>query len=120
MTTTKRTTSFLMVLVMILSLFTGIVPVYAAEEIGEVYQVEYPRGGGYGDSWGHSQLNLMGGWTAADTEAFTTRSMDSYTGQILYCIEPGVGQYTGDQLTSKGEYFWENYPDNLNPTIDPD
>ena len=120
MTTTKRTTSFLLVLVMILSLLTGIVPVYAAERISEVYQVEYPRGGGYGDSWGHRQLSLMGGWTASNTAAFTTRSMDSYTGQLLYCIEPGVSSNTGDRLTSKDEYFWENYPSNLNPTIDPD
>lgn len=120
MTTTKRTTSFLMALVMLLSILAGIVPVYAAEQIGEVYQVTYPRGGGYGDSWGHGQLNLMGDWISGGTHAFTTRSMDSYTGQLLYCIEPGVSSATGNQLTSKDEHFWENYPDNLNPTIDPE
>lgn len=120
MATKKRSLSFLLAIVMILSMFTGIVPVYAAEEIGEVIQVEYPRGGGQGDLWGHPNMNYMNGWTSGTGTGFIVRSMNSYYGQVVYCIEPGVPQHTGDKLTSRGEDFWENYPDDLNDSIDPD
>lgn len=120
MSTTKRSISFLMVVVMLLSLFSSIVPVYAAERLGDIILVEYPRGGGQSATWGHSDLTYMNGWHSGTANGFTVRSMDSYYGQVVYCIEPGVPQNTGDTLTSKGESFWENYPSDMNSTIDPD
>ena len=122
MTATKKHISFIMVIVMILSMISGaIVPVYAAEQIGTVYQADYPRGGGGTvNDWGHPAMEFMGGWSVPETDAFGIRGADSFTGQLLYCIEMGIGINTEDQLTPKGEDYWENYPSNMNPTIDPD
>lgn len=122
MTTTKRKSLTLMLAVLMLVSMVAnlIVPVYAAEDVGTIYLVQYPRGGGDSDVWGHPNLTYMNGWQSGSATGFITRSMDSYTGQLVYCIEPGVHQNSGDQLSSLGEDFWENYPDNLNPTIDPD
>ena len=122
MTATKKHISIFMAIMMILSMLSGlVVPVYAAEEIGTIYQVDYPRGGGGTvNDWGHPPLEFMGGWSVPRMTDFAVRSEGSYTGQLLYCIEPGTGIHSEDNLTSKDEYFWENYPDYLNPTIDPD
>ena len=43
-----------------------------------------------------------------------------FTGKTAFCIEPGVSIYSGDTLTQKDESYWQNYPDNLNNTIDAD
>lgn len=122
MTATRKRFSFVLALLMIVSLFSSLVtPAYAAEELGTIYQAEYPRGGGGTvNDWGHPPMNFMGGWNVPQTKGFIIRSEGSYTGQLLYCIEPGVAIDTENILTSKDEYFWENYPDNMNPTIDPD
>lgn len=45
--------------------------------------------------------------------------MGSYDSNICYCIEPGVPLHANDQLTQKGEDFWENYPSQYNHTIQP-
>lgn len=118
----RRIISFLLSIVMVLSIFSGIFTiVYAAEEIGEVCTVEYPRGGGgTPEDWGHPPLEFIGGWRSNESDNFAIRSINSYSGQVAYCIEPGVSIHTGDELTNKDENYWENYPDNLNPTIDPD
>lgn len=122
MTATKKHISFIMAIVMILSMISGaIVPVYAAEQIGTVYQADYPRGGGGTvNDWGHPAMEFMDGWSVPEADAFGIRGADSFTGQLLYCIEMGIGINTEDQLTPKGEDYWENYPSNMNPTIDPD
>lgn len=121
MTATKKPLSILLAFMMLVSMFTNIiVPVYAAEDVGTLYLVQYPRGGGDSEAWGHPNLTYMNGWTSGSSTGFITRSIDSYTGQIVYCIEPGIAQKTGDKVNSKGESFWENYPDELNPTIAPD
>ena len=122
MTATRKRISFVLAILMIVSMLFGLVtPVYAAEKIGTIYQVDYPRGGmGTVDDWGHPAMNFMGGWSVGEATDFAIRSEGTYTGQLLYCIEIGVRIRSEDNLTSKGEYFWENYPDNLNPTIDPD
>ena len=121
MTATKKPLSILLAFVMLVSMFANIiVPVYAAEDVGTLYLVQYPRGGGDSDAWGHPNLTYMNGWESGSATGFITRSTGSYTGQLVYCIEPGVAQNTGDTVKNKGEDFWENYPDSLNPTIDPD
>ena len=121
MTATKKPLSILLAFVMLVSMFANIVvPVYAAEDVGTLYLVQYPRGGGDSEAWGHPNLTYMNGWESGSATGFITRSTGFYTGQLVYCIEPGVAQNTGDSVSSKGEDFWENYPDDLNPTIDPD
>lgn len=89
------------------------------ENVGTIYLVQYPRGGGDTDAWGHPNLTYMNGWQSGSASGFLTRSMDSYTGQLVYCIEPGVHQNSGDQLSGRGEDFWENYPDDLNRPLIP-
>lgn len=121
MTAKKKHLSILLAFAMLVSMFANIlVPVYAAENVGTLYLVQYPRGGGNSEAWGHPNLTYMNGWTSGSSTGFITRSIDSYTGQLVYCIEPGIAQNTGDSLNSKGEDFWENYPNGLNPTIEPD
>lgn len=43
-----------------------------------------------------------------------------YDGKVCYCIEPGVVRNVGDTYTKFNENFWDNYPSNLNNTIEPD
>ena len=99
----RRIISFLLSIVMVLSIFSGIFTiVYAAEEIGEVCTVEYPRGGGgTPEDWGHPPLEFIGGWRSNESDNFAIRSINSYSGQVAYCIEPGVSIHTRDELTNK-------------------
>lgn len=95
---------------------------YAAEATDEVYLVSFPRHGdaNYGAEWGHGSLNFMNGWSARKSRYTTVYAMGSYTGNICYCIEPGVPIETGNRFTQKGEDFWDNYPSSYNSTISPD
>ena len=95
---------------------------YAAEATDEVYLVSFPRDGdaNYGAEWGHGSLNFMNGWSARKSRYTTVYAMGSYTGNICYCIEPGVPIETGNRFTQKGEDFWDNYPSSYNSTISPD
>ena len=43
--------------------------------------------------------------------------MNSYSGNICYCIESGTALETGDSLVSRDENYWDNYPDDFNHTI---
>ncbi len=95
---------------------------HAAEETENVYLVSFPRSGdeNYGAEWGHESHSFMNGWSSGTSRYTTVRAMGSYSGNICYCIEPGVPQETGDRYTKKGENFWDNYPSSYNKTISPD
>ena len=95
---------------------------FAAGEQAEVYMIGFPRDGdaNYGGEWGHPDLNYMNGWSSGKSSYTNIRAMNSYEGNICYCIEPGVPQDTGDTFTSWDENFWDNYPAELNSTISPD
>ena len=95
---------------------------HAAEETENVYLVSFPRSGdeNYGAEWGHESHSFMNGWSSGTSRYPTVRAMGSYSGNICYCIEPGVPQETGDRYTKKGENFWDNYPSSYNKTISPD
>ena len=117
----KRGLSLLLAMAMCLSLFLGIAPttVSAAGDKSDVYLIAYPREGDNnadGD-WGHGELHYMNGWDANAATTTIVRAMGSYSGTVCYCIEPGVHQNTGDVYTSRGEDYWDNYPDKLNATI---
>ena len=96
--------------------------VYAAEETDEVYLVSFPRDGddNYSREWGHGSHEFMNGWSTDGSRYTSVYAMGSYTGNICYCIEPGVALKTGDRFTKKGENFWDNYPSSYNKTISPD
>lgn len=95
---------------------------YAAEETDDVYLVSFPRSGdaNYNGEWGHGSHTFMNGWSTQGSRYTSVYAMGSYTGNICYCIEPGVPLKTGDRFTKKGEDFWDNYPSSYNSTISPD
>ena len=122
MKTMKKSVSLLLVFAMCLSLLLGIGPVtaHAAAEQSDVYLIGYPRDGdsNYDADWGHPALSYMNGWTTSKSGTTIVRAMDSYEGTACYCIEPGVPQDTGDIYSSRSEDYWDNYPSDLNSTID--
>ena len=119
----KRTLSILMaVLTVAGTMFGSATSAFAAEQL-DATDVQYPRphDSHYGDgTFGRSEQNLMSGWYASSNDRFWAHSLDSYTGQVMYCIEPGVERPTGATFMKSGESFWDNYPSDLNETIAPD
>ena len=116
----KRGTALAMAVVMCLMAFLGSGPItaHAAGEKAEVYMIGFPRDGEANfDGWGHPELHYMNGWVTPKSNYTNVRAMNSYDGNICYCIEPGIAQDTGEVFTSWGENFWDNFPEELNSTI---
>lgn len=121
----KSMSGLLAVLMCFTTLIGAATPAFAATETGTSYMVSYPRDGDASqvysqDAWGHSAKNYMSGWSTKGSNYTTLHTMDSYDGKICYCIEPGLTRNNGDSYTALGESFWDNYPSNLNVTIEPD
>ena len=120
--TFKKGVSLVLALAMCFSVFLGIGPTtaHAAGEESDVYLIAYPREGdsNFSGDWGHPDLHYMNGWDSGEASTTIVRAMDSYEGTACYCIEPGVHQNTGDTYGSQGEDYWDNYPSDLNSTID--
>ena len=58
------------------------------------YSVAFPRDGDANqiyseDVWGHSAKTYMNGWSTSESTTTTVHCMDSFDGQVVYCIEPG-------------------------------
>ena len=70
----------------------------ASGEKASVYMVDYPRSGdtNSGGNWGHGNLNFMNGWISGNAKNTGLKAIGSYTGNIAYCIEPGVPLNQGD------------------------
>ena len=97
----------------------------AEGETREAYMISFPRDGDavqeYSEEiWGHPERSFMNGWNTDGNTRFVVHAQGDYTGQVCYCIEPGVNRKTGDIFTSQGEDFWENYPSSYNRTIAPE
>ena len=120
-TTIKRTTAMLLALVLCLTAFMGgsIPTVHAAEQRAEVRNIQFPREGdnNYDATWGHPALKYRNGWETSKSSKNIIRAMESYSGSVCYCIEPGVIQNTGDSFVSRGDDFWNSIPDDLNHTL---
>ena len=116
----KKILSVLLAAIICLSAFsTGLVAY--AETIGEVYQIDLPRGNEPNKTgWGHPALTFKNGWFMHDSDFTTAKAIDSWTGPACYCIELGASIFTGDKLTKKGEDFWRNYPSTYNDILEPD
>lgn len=113
----KRTISLLMATVLSLSTFMGVASTtaYAASGTQEdVYLIDYPRSGDTNNNgaWGHPALKYMNGWTSGTSNYTGFRAIGSYSGNIAYCIEPGIGQRTGDTLTEHDENYFNNLSSN--------
>ena len=118
----KRLLSLCLALLMSFGIFSGLsTTAFAASSEMSVYMIDLPRGvDGNKSGWGHPALSFLGGWgTAARDNFYSVFCENSYTGRVVYCIEPGVGVHTGDRYGGFGEDFWDNYPSGLNPTISP-
>ena len=121
----KRGIAGLLSLVMCLSAFIGLgtTTAFAAGEQAEVYLISFPRNGDtnldYSGKWGHPEFQFMNGWFLGASNYTIIRALNSYDGNICYCIEPGTPQKTGDSYTSKDETFWDNLPSDFNNTISP-
>ncbi|MFR9048636.1 MAG: hypothetical protein ACLVJZ_08510 [[Clostridium] leptum] len=77
--------------------FTNIVSA-AAEEM-TAYMIDIPRSiDPQKTGWGHPALKCLGGWSIDEGNYYTVHAQDSFEGRLIYCIELGVGMYTGDQL----------------------
>ena len=113
---------FLAVMLCASLLFSLGTTAFAAEETANVCLIAFPRDGdaNYNGEWGHGNLNFMNGWSTKASAFTLIRAMGQYSGNICYCIEPGVSQQPGDSLTKKGEDFWDNYPAAYNKTISPE
>ena len=91
----KRAVSFVMATVLSLSAFMSIGTSTAFAASGEktkVYMVDFPRDGdaNYDGVWGHSNLTLKNGWHTGSSTHTNLKAIGSYSGNIAYCIEPGV------------------------------
>ena len=113
-TALKKRLSLLLAFVLCLTgiLGFGTTTASAAAQQIEAYLISFPRDGDenldYGGSWGHDALQYMNGWYSGATPYTSVHGIGSFTGQICYCIEPGVPLDNGDVLTAFDESFWEN------------
>lgn len=84
------------------------------------YSVAFPRDGDANqiyseDVWGHSAKTYMNGWSTSESTTTTVHCMDSFDGQVVYCIESSAPRSMGETFTGFGEDFWDNYPQQPEP-----
>ena len=109
----KRAVSFVMATVLSLSAFMsiGTSTVFAASgEKTNVYMVDFPRDGdaNYDGVWGHSNLTLKNGWHTGSSTHTNLKAIGSYSGNIAYCIEPGVSLSSGQSMNKYDENYFNN------------
>lgn len=102
----KCGTAFLLALVLCLCLL----PTTAFAASKQVYIWNFPlsddtlRTSG---KWGHGALNLRFGYHVAANNYTQFRCLDSWQGEVAYCIEPGVPQKNYDSLTDHDDTWWD-------------
>ena len=109
----KRAVSFVMATVLSLSAFMSIgtsTAFAASGEKTEVYMVDFPRDGdaNYDGVWGHSNLILKNGWHTGSSTHTNLKAIGSYSGNIAYCIEPGVSLSSGQSMNKYDENYFNN------------
>ena len=109
----KRAVSFVMATVLSLSAFMSIGTSTAFAASGEktkVYMVDFPRDGdaNYNGVWGHSNLTLKNGWHTGSSTHTNLKAIGSYSGNIAYCIEPGVSLSSGQSMNKYDENYFNN------------
>ena len=109
----KRAVSFVMATVLSLSAFMSIGTSTAFAASGEktkVYMVDFPRDGdaNYDGMWGHSNLTLKNGWHTGSSTHTNLKAIGSYSGNIAYCIEPGVSLSSGQSMNKYDENYFNN------------
>ena len=109
----KRAVSFVMATVLSLSAFMSIGTSTAFAASGEktkVYMVDFPRDGdaNYDGVWGHSNLTLKNGWHSGSSTHTNLKAIGSNSGNIAYCIEPGVSLSSGQSMNKYDENYFNN------------
>ena len=109
----KRAVSFVMATILSLSAFMSIGTSTAFAASGEktnVYMVDFPRDGdaNYDGVWGHSNLTLKNGWHTGSSTHTNLKAIGSYSGNIAYCIEPGVSLSSGQSMNKYDENYFNN------------
>ena len=59
-------------------------------------------------NWGHGVLNLRFGYRVSATSYTQFRCLDSWQGEVAYCIEPGAPQKNYDSLTDHDDTWWDH------------
>ena len=104
----KRVTSLFLATLMCVTTFAGIgsTTAYAASgEKADVYMVDFPRDGdaNYDGVWGHSNLTLKNGWHTGRSNFTNLKAIGSYSGNVAYCIEPGISLKVGQTMNKYDE-----------------
>ena len=102
----KRVTSLFLATLMCVTTFAGIgsTTAYAASgEKADVYMVDFPRDGdaNYDGVWGHSNLTLKNGWHTGRSNFTNLKAIGSYSGNVAYCIEPGISLKVGQTMNTQ-------------------
>ena len=109
----KRAVSFVMATVLSLTAFMGVganTAFAAAGEKTNVYMVDFPRDGdaNYDGVWGHNNLTLKNGWHTGSATHTNLKAIGSFSGNVGYCIEPGVHLSMGQSMTQYDENYFNN------------
>ena len=113
----KRVTSLFLATLMCVTTFAGIgsTTAYAATgEKADVYMVDFPRDGdaNYDGVWGHSNLTLKNGWHTGRSNFTNLKAIGSYSGNVAYCIEPGISLKVGQTMNKYDENYFNNLASN--------
>lgn len=109
----KRAVSFVMATVFSLTAFMGVganTAFAAAGEKTNVYMVDFPRDGdaNYDGVWGYNNLTLKNGWHTGSATHTNLKAIGSFSGNVGYCIEPGVHLSMGQSMTQYDENYFNN------------
>lgn len=109
----KRAVSFVMATVLSLTAFMDVganTAFAAAGEKTNVYMVDFPRDGdaNYDGVWGHNNLTLKNGWHTGSATHTNLKAIGSFSGNVGYCIEPGVHLSMGQSMTQYDENYFNN------------
>lgn len=109
----QRVTSLFLATLMCVTTFAGIgsTTAYAASgEKADVYMVDFPRDGdaNYDGVWGHSNLTLKNGWHTGRSNFTNLKAIGSYSGNVAYCIEPGISLKVGQTMNKYDENYFNN------------
>ncbi len=84
----KRSMALFLALLLCFTTFIGsaVTPAFASAAQSEVCMISIPREGdsSYSATWGHDDLNFMGGWHDKATRFLSVHAVGSFTGQICY------------------------------------
>ena len=109
----KRAVSFVMATVLSLTAFMGVganTAFAAAGEKTNVYMVDFPRDGDANCDgvWGYNNLTLKNGWHTGSATHTNLKAIGSFSGNVGYCIEPGVYLSMGQSMTQYDENYFNN------------